>query len=50
MIFQMRELLLKRSVLIDIFLRSLTIQASFNFKRMQNLGFAFSTGAAAPQI
>jgi mannose PTS system EIID component len=34
--------LLKRSVLIDIFLRSLTIQASFNFKRMQNLGFAFA--------
>ena len=33
---------MKRSVLINIFLRSLTIQASFNFKRMQNLGFAFA--------
>jgi mannose PTS system EIID component len=32
----------KRSILISIFLRSLTIQASFNFKRMQNLGFAFA--------
>lgn len=32
----------KRSVLINIFLRSLTIQASFNFKRMQNMGFAFA--------
>jgi mannose/fructose/N-acetylgalactosamine-specific phosphotransferase system component IID len=32
----------KRSVLVNIFLRSLTIQASFNFKRMQNLGFAFT--------
>jgi PTS system mannose-specific IID component len=42
MIFQIREFLLKRSVLINIFLRSLTIQASFNFKRMQNLGFAFT--------
>ncbi len=31
-----------RSLLIYIFLRSLTIQASFNFKRMQNLGFAFT--------
>jgi len=32
----------KRSVLIQILLRSLTIQASFNFKRMQNLGFTFT--------
>jgi mannose PTS system EIID component len=36
-----------RSGLINIFLRSLTIQASFNFKRMQNLGFAFTI---LPQI
>ena len=33
---------MKRSVLIQILLRSLTIQASFNFKRMQNLGFTFT--------
>lgn len=32
----------KGSHLLDIFLRSLTIQASFNFRRMQNLGFAFA--------
>jgi PTS system mannose-specific IID component len=37
----------KRSVLIHILLRSLTIQASFNFKRMQNLGFTF---AMLPQL
>ncbi|MCE5264862.1 MAG: PTS system mannose/fructose/sorbose family transporter subunit IID [Deltaproteobacteria bacterium] len=30
------------STLFGIFLRSLTIQASFNFGRMQNLGFAFA--------
>lgn len=33
---------MKRSTLFSIFLRSLTIQASFNFRRMQNLGFAFA--------
>ena len=43
MIFPVRAFFVKRSVLINIFLRSLTIQASFNFKRMQNLGFAFAT-------
>jgi len=32
----------KKSILIQILLRSLTIQASFNFKRMQNLGFTFT--------
>jgi PTS system mannose-specific IID component len=35
-------LAVKGSHLLDIFLRSLTIQASFNFKRMQNLGFTFA--------
>jgi mannose PTS system EIID component len=35
------------SRLLNIFLRSLTIQVSFNFWRMQNLGFAF---AMLPQI
>ena len=30
------------STLLSIFLRSLTIQVSFNFWRMQNLGFAFA--------
>lgn len=34
--------LMRRSVLLNIFIRSLTIQASFNFWRMQNLGFAFA--------
>jgi len=34
--------MMKRSTLLGIFLRSLTIQASFNFWRMQNLGFAFA--------
>jgi mannose PTS system EIID component len=34
--------MMKRSTLLDIFLRSLTVQASFNFWRMQNLGFAFA--------
>jgi PTS system mannose-specific IID component len=33
---------MKSSVLLNIFLRSLTIQASYNFRRMQNLGFVFS--------
>ena len=35
-------LMMKRSTLLGIFLRSLTIQVSFNFWRMQNLGFAFA--------
>jgi mannose PTS system EIID component len=34
--------MMKRSTLFLIFLRSLTIQVSFNFWRMQNLGFAFA--------
>lgn len=34
--------MMKRSVLLNIFLRSLTVQVSFNFWRMQNLGFAFA--------
>lgn len=34
--------LMKRSLQLNIFLRSLTIQASFNFWRMQNLGFVFA--------
>lgn len=42
MIFPARTFFVKRLTLIRIFLRSLTIQASFNFKRMQNLGFAFA--------
>ncbi|MHB8907533.1 MAG: PTS system mannose/fructose/sorbose family transporter subunit IID [Syntrophales bacterium] len=33
---------MKRTVLLRIFLRSLTIQASFNFYRMQSLGFTYS--------
>ncbi|MCX5839381.1 MAG: PTS system mannose/fructose/sorbose family transporter subunit IID [Deltaproteobacteria bacterium] len=33
---------MKRSTLLGIFLRSLTVQVSFNFWRMQNLGFAFA--------
>jgi PTS system mannose-specific IID component len=33
---------MKPAVLFNIFLRSLTIQASFSFSRMQGLGFAFS--------
>jgi PTS system mannose-specific IID component len=33
---------MKRSVLCAIFIRSLSIQASFNFWRMQNLGFLFA--------
>ena len=33
---------MKQSVLWNIFLRSLTIQASFNFTRMQSLGFTFA--------
>ncbi len=33
---------MKKTVLLRIFLRSLTIQASFNFYRMQSLGFVFS--------
>ncbi len=33
---------MKKTVLFHIFLRSLTIQASFNFYRMQSLGFAYS--------
>jgi mannose PTS system EIID component len=35
-------LMMDGSTLFSIFLRSLTIQVSFNFWRMQNLGFAFS--------
>ncbi|MBN2439331.1 MAG: PTS system mannose/fructose/sorbose family transporter subunit IID [Deltaproteobacteria bacterium] len=34
--------MMKSSTLLGIFLRSLTIQVSFNFWRMQNLGFAFA--------
>lgn len=37
-----RAVLMTRSTLFGIFLRSLTIQVSFNFRRMQNLGFAFA--------
>lgn len=33
---------MKKSTLFSIFMRSLTIQVSFNFRRMQNLGFAFA--------
>jgi PTS system mannose-specific IID component len=33
---------MKRSTLFSVFMRSLTIQVSFNFRRMQNLGFAFA--------
>lgn len=33
---------MKRSTLLSIFLRSLSIQVSFNFWRMQGLGFAFA--------
>jgi PTS system mannose-specific IID component len=33
---------MNRTVLWNIFLRSLTIQASFNFARMQSLGFVFA--------
>ena len=33
---------MKRRTLFSIFMRSLTIQVSFNFRRMQNLGFAFA--------
>ncbi len=33
---------MKGSTLFSIFMRSLTIQVSFNFRRMQNLGFAFA--------
>jgi len=35
-------LMMNGSTLFNIFLRSLTIQVSFNFWRMQNLGFVFS--------
>jgi mannose PTS system EIID component len=35
-------LMMNGSTLFGIFLRSLTIQVSFNFWRMQNLGFAFA--------
>jgi PTS system mannose-specific IID component len=38
----LKEARMRRSELVRIFLRSLTIQASLNFWRMQNLGFAFS--------
>ena len=37
-----RNEIMKKSTLLNIFLRSLTIQVSFNCRRMQNLGFAFS--------
>jgi PTS system mannose-specific IID component len=40
--FPARVVGMKKTVLFRIFLRSLTIQASFNFYRMQSLGFAFS--------
>lgn len=33
---------MKGSTLFTIFIRSLTVQVSFNFRRMQNLGFAFA--------
>jgi PTS system mannose-specific IID component len=33
---------MRKSQLIDIFLRSLTIQASFNFERMQGMAFTFA--------
>ena len=33
---------MKRSTLFSIFMRSLTVPVSFNFRRMQNLGFAFT--------
>jgi len=33
---------MKRATLFSIFLRSLTIQVSFDFRRMQSLGFAFA--------
>jgi len=33
---------MKKTTLFSIFMRSLTIQVSFNFRRMQNLGFAFA--------
>jgi mannose PTS system EIID component len=34
--------MMKRSMLLNIFIRSLTVQASFNFWRLQNLGFTFA--------
>jgi PTS system mannose-specific IID component len=40
--FPARAVEMKKTVLFHIFLRSLTIQASFNFYRMQSLGFVFS--------
>jgi PTS system mannose-specific IID component len=40
--FPARVVSMKKTVLFRIFLRSLTIQASFNFYRMQSLGFTFS--------
>lgn len=36
------DLMMNRSTLLAIFLRSLTVQVSFNDWRMQNLGFAFA--------
>jgi PTS system mannose-specific IID component len=38
----LRTAFMERSVLLRVFLRSLTVQGSFNFWRMQNLGFAYS--------
>jgi len=40
--FKAGILMMNRSTLFNIFLRSLTIQVSFNFWRMQNLGFLFA--------
>jgi PTS system mannose-specific IID component len=40
--FPVRAGSMKKETLWSIFLRSLTIQASFNFYRMQSLGFAFA--------
>ena len=40
--FALKGHYMKRVDLFSIFIRSLSIQASFNFWRMQNLGFAFT--------
>ena len=37
-----RAILMEKTTLFSIFMRSLIIQVSFNFRRMQNLGFAFA--------
>ncbi len=41
---------MKRSDLINVFLRSLFIQASLNFRGMQNLGFAFAMAPVAERF